>query len=289
MRNPSQSTNAARNQSKRPSKNWYQLCLNFVMTCLAAKPAGAPSANRGWDMTPKGHKRTSGTPPKGVPVYWRTGKYGHVALSDGGGYVWSNDIKRRGKIDRVKISYINSKWGARYLGWTTTYIGQSIPGVGGGSLPSDPNAYPGRSAFKLGQSHPSVTRLDKRLIKHGFAKHKQGSKYNPGPTFTKYTKANVRDFQLAQGWTGKDADGYPGPETWKRLFSAPKPKENKPVADYKGARIEVPPYYRDKYGYSQSYYWQSQIKLDGSWRIRELMELLDGVEKELQAEVNRRK
>ncbi|WP_455753306.1 recombinase family protein [Streptomyces bobili] len=31
----------------------------------------------------------------------------------------------------------------------------------------------------------------------------------------------VADFQRAQGWTGSDADGYPGPETWRQLFSCP--------------------------------------------------------------------
>ena len=35
--------------------------------------------------------------------------------------------------------------------------------------------------------------------------------------FTLADKRAVTWFQKKQGWTGSDADGYPGPETWKRL------------------------------------------------------------------------
>jgi murein DD-endopeptidase MepM/ murein hydrolase activator NlpD len=79
--------------------------------------------------------------------------------------------------------------------------------------------YPGVNAFKLGQTHAAVTLLDRRLIAHGCASHHDGNGYNPGPTFTKHTLENVQDFQKAQGWSGSDADGYPGPSTWKLLLA----------------------------------------------------------------------
>lgn len=81
-------------------------------------------------------------------------------------------------------------------------------------------AFPGASRFRLGHSDPAVTVLGKQLVKKGFTHHNDGHHgYNPGPRFTKYDQANLRDFQLAHKELKGDADGYPGPLTWKMLFS----------------------------------------------------------------------
>jgi hypothetical protein len=80
--------------------------------------------------------------------------------------------------------------------------------------------FPGRAAFKVGKSNPAVTLLDRQLIRTGNTTHHDGNGYQAGPTFTAYTRANVKAFQAKQGWHGDDADGYPGPETWSRLFKA---------------------------------------------------------------------
>lgn len=88
------------------------------------------------------------------------------------------------------------------------------------SIPSKPKApaFPGASHFKVGQSDSWVTVLDKALIAAGYAKFSAGKKYTAGPLFSEYTKKNVAAFQKAQRWSGKDADGIPGKDTWKRLF-----------------------------------------------------------------------
>ncbi|GHB70936.1 hypothetical protein GCM10010306_075700 [Streptomyces umbrinus] len=76
--------------------------------------------------------------------------------------------------------------------------------------------YPGRALFRPGASNEYVTRLGKQLVKKGFGKHyTQG----PGPRWGEGDRRNVEAFQRAQGWRGGAADGYPGPETWRRLFS----------------------------------------------------------------------
>ncbi|WP_406058524.1 peptidoglycan-binding protein [Streptomyces sp. NBC_01077] len=92
-------------------------------------------------------------------------------------------------------------------------------GIGGssGSSGSSANAtgFPGRGSFRPGQSNAYVEKLGKQLVKRGFGKHYLSG---PGPRWTEADRRNVEAFQRAQGWRGAAADGYPGPETWRRLF-----------------------------------------------------------------------
>jgi hypothetical protein len=90
------------------------------------------------------------------------------------------------------------------------------------AVPDDgPPDFPGADTFRMFQGSDFVTQLDRRLIAHGSAEHFTGDAYQPGPVFTENTLLNVYDFQRAQGWTGTDADGYPGAETWRRLWLNP--------------------------------------------------------------------
>ncbi|MDT0572823.1 peptidoglycan-binding protein [Streptomyces sp. DSM 3412] len=76
--------------------------------------------------------------------------------------------------------------------------------------------YPGRAMFRPGADNVFVTRLGKRLVEKGFGKYYTSG---PGPRWGESDRRNVEAFQRAQGWRGGAADGYPGPETWRRLFS----------------------------------------------------------------------
>ncbi|CCK29815.1 membrane protein [Streptomyces davaonensis JCM 4913] len=76
--------------------------------------------------------------------------------------------------------------------------------------------YPGRAMFRPGANNSHVTLLGKQLVKKGFGKF---YKTGPGPRWSEADRRNVEAFQRAQGWRGGAADGYPGPETWRRLFS----------------------------------------------------------------------
>lgn len=78
------------------------------------------------------------------------------------------------------------------------------------------------STWKIGSTGAAVTKLGQRLVIHARAlglpaPYKEG----PGPEFTETDRAAVEAFQRAQGWSGADADGYPGPETFKRLAADP--------------------------------------------------------------------
>ncbi|MFD9038517.1 peptidoglycan-binding protein [Streptomyces bottropensis] len=76
--------------------------------------------------------------------------------------------------------------------------------------------YPGRGMFRPGADNAYVTRLGKQLVKKGFGKYYTSG---PGSRWGESDRRNVEAFQRAQGWRGGAADGYPGPETWRRLFS----------------------------------------------------------------------
>ncbi|MEV6419068.1 peptidoglycan-binding protein [Streptomyces sp. NPDC051662] len=90
------------------------------------------------------------------------------------------------------------------------------------SKPTTPNkpavpAFPGAQYFRPGARNQYVTQLGRQLVKTGYGRF---YKVGPGPQWTGSDRAAVKAFQTAQGWTGSDADGYPGPQTWKRLFSS---------------------------------------------------------------------
>ncbi|QMV21383.1 hypothetical protein GQS52_05895 [Streptomyces sp. SCUT-3] len=76
-------------------------------------------------------------------------------------------------------------------------------------------AFPGAGRFGPGRHGDHVLLLGERLVHRGFAAH-----YRQGPsrTWSEADRRNVAAFQRAQGWSGPDADGFPGPETWRRLF-----------------------------------------------------------------------
>ncbi|MFC9395155.1 peptidoglycan-binding protein [Streptomyces sp. NPDC057027] len=94
--------------------------------------------------------------------------------------------------------------------------GKDIGGSSGSGAPSaNATGFPGRGYFRPGQSNAYVEKLGKQLVKRGFGKHYLSG---PGPRWTEADRRNVEAFQRAQGWRGAAADGYPGPETWRRLF-----------------------------------------------------------------------
>jgi hypothetical protein len=91
-----------------------------------------------------------------------------------------------------------------------------VTGSAGPPAPSRVPAYPGREMFRPGASNKYVTLLGEQLMRKGFASY-----YTKGPTprWGEADRRAVEAFQRAQGWRGAAADGYPGPETWRRLFS----------------------------------------------------------------------
>ncbi|MFF8013135.1 peptidoglycan-binding protein [Streptomyces sp. NPDC007929] len=76
--------------------------------------------------------------------------------------------------------------------------------------------YPGRAMFRPGANNTYVTQLGTQLVRKGFGRF---YRVGPGPIWSEADRRAVEAFQRTQGWRGGAADGYPGPETWRRLFS----------------------------------------------------------------------
>ncbi|GGJ17561.1 peptidoglycan-binding protein [Streptomyces brasiliensis] len=93
--------------------------------------------------------------------------------------------------------------------------GKSIPKVGAPSSNGVPG-YPGKNMFRPGAVNDYVNQLGKQLVKKGYGRYYTTG---PGPRWGEADRRAVEAFQRAQGWRGGAADGYPGPETWRRLFS----------------------------------------------------------------------
>ncbi|MGC4946445.1 peptidoglycan-binding protein [Streptomyces sp. DT224] len=97
-----------------------------------------------------------------------------------------------------------------------TGTGRDIPAASGRGGAEAAPAFPGRGYFRPGRSNSHVDRLGKQLVKKGYGAH---YRLGPSPRWTEADRRNVETFQKAQGWRGTEADGYPGPETWRRLFA----------------------------------------------------------------------
>lgn len=89
---------------------------------------------------------------------------------------------------------------------------KAINGVGVKPVPHYA-PYPGDKYFFIGRTSKLVTELGKALVRAGYKGYKKG----PGPVFTPADRKAVQWFQKKQGWTGGDADGVPGKQTWARL------------------------------------------------------------------------
>ncbi|WP_052867029.1 peptidoglycan-binding protein [Streptomyces niger] len=90
--------------------------------------------------------------------------------------------------------------------------GRDIRGAAAGT---ESGGFPGARHFRPGAAGTHVTQLGRQLVKKGYGEHYLSG---PGPRWTEADRRNVEAFQRAQGWRGREADGYPGPETWRRLF-----------------------------------------------------------------------
>ncbi len=104
------------------------------------------------------------------------------------------------------------------------YAGADADGVPGphslrellGYLPGPAPEFPGRDAFGPGKVNDDILRLGQQLVRKGFGGH-----YRIGPSrdWGEADRLNTQAFQESLGWHGSNADGYPGPDTWRHLWA----------------------------------------------------------------------
>jgi len=203
----------AQKEHTKRSEDWHQMCFRFTRKACGVGPSGVPndSAKKAFQRTKTRHD--TGVPPRGAPVFWGGNEFGHAALSDGDGYVYSNDFVRPGQIDRVAITAITKRWKLKYLGWTEDINGVKISFERPKNRP-----LMSLSAMQFAATHPVVkpgTEAQIRLIKATLRVLGCGDDRTDG------FRQMYQRFQLSLGLTGTQlgqaADGVPGEKSARRL------------------------------------------------------------------------
>ncbi|MEW2374248.1 peptidase M23 [Streptomyces sp. NPDC006656] len=129
VKNPRSTADAitwAKAQPARNEKKWWRACLAFSAIVYGWNASGVETAILHYQKMPPEMKHAgSRDVPPGALMYWDTGNpWGHVSVYLGDGLIISNDIRRPGYLDIVPAAEIESKWGAKYLGWAPPYFPQ---------------------------------------------------------------------------------------------------------------------------------------------------------------------
>ncbi|MEU9555060.1 peptidoglycan-binding protein [Streptomyces fumanus] len=73
--------------------------------------------------------------------------------------------------------------------------------------------FPGAAWFRKNPKSPIVTAMGKRLVAEGCSAYAEG----PGPRWTDADRDSYAKWQRKLGYTGADADGWPGAASWAAL------------------------------------------------------------------------
>lgn len=181
---------------------WALDLLAQIPTWLHAEWPKFPikdAAPRGWLVYPKSYGNSSGQRLSNAEWTKATGMLGHQ-------HVPENSHGDPGNLN-IRAIVASAK-------------GQPVP-VPVTPSPTDflnPALYPPAGPA----TGPQITWLGERLVVHLRALGiKSAYLEGPGPSWGEADRANVAAFQTAQGWSGADADGYPGPTTLARLAALP--------------------------------------------------------------------
>ncbi|MFF8730302.1 peptidoglycan-binding protein [Streptomyces sp. NPDC015171] len=143
-----------------------------------------------------------------------------VYYDKGPGPVWGEADRRATRAFQQAQGWTGAEAdglpGPRTWDLLATGRGTSVTPQAAGPASHGVPGYPGRQYFRPGASNDYVTQLGAQLVKKGFGRFYV---HGPGPHWGEADRRAVEAFQRTQGWRGGAADGYPGPETWRRLFA----------------------------------------------------------------------
>lgn len=126
-RTPDQAIDHCSRQSKGGPAFAVGTCKKQCRLAYAVPSDGTGSAAEAWRQTDYRLNVAGDQAPRGALLWWTGGSndYGHVAIADGKGGVWSTDILRNGYFDHVPFAKIGSKWPSlRFVG-----VSRDIDGV----------------------------------------------------------------------------------------------------------------------------------------------------------------
>ncbi|MDN3259642.1 peptidoglycan-binding protein [Streptomyces sp. CSDS2] len=159
---------------------------------------------------------------------------------DGNAHFYGFEIENRGDgrdpypeaqltaVEKVAAAVCRAHgWSAdRVIGhkeWTTRKIDPSFPmpamrariakRLGATTGPDPYQPFPGPAFFTFGRRSPVITAMGRRLVAEGCGRYAQG----PGPVWTEADRRSYAAWQHKLGYTGADADGIPGRESWAKL------------------------------------------------------------------------
>ncbi|MEU8776290.1 peptidoglycan-binding protein [Streptomyces sp. NPDC048606] len=91
--------------------------------------------------------------------------------------------------------------------------GAPRPGGGTGTPAQKYEPFPGADWFKRNPRSPIVTAMGRRLVAEGCSAYREG----PGPQWTESDRQSYARWQRRLGFSGDDADGWPGRTSWDAL------------------------------------------------------------------------
>ncbi len=102
-------------------------CKRETRTAYNVPSDGSNDATEAWSRTKRRHS-TATVPPRGAIVWWTGGRngHGHVAISQGGGFIRSTDLPISGRWGTAKLSDPERLWGLRYVGWSEDIEGVRV-------------------------------------------------------------------------------------------------------------------------------------------------------------------
>ncbi|GAB3419816.1 peptidoglycan-binding protein [Flindersiella endophytica] len=163
-----------------------------------------------WKARGRWHEATA-DPKVGDLFYIAGGPHGvqhvgFVAQVGEDGKFWTVEGNYDNRVARVARNWKTKKK-------NKTVAGFGRPDYAGSAASGDFAPFPGEAFFKSKPRSALITRMGRRLVAEKCSAFEVG----PGPQWGEADRKSYALFQRKLGFNGADADGFPGPASWRKL------------------------------------------------------------------------